>query len=175
MGHIFKRENFPMKITRRDCLKSAAAVAALPLIGSEALAAAPSLAGASFGTFVTGTKLKKTDLAGKVIVFEYWGDRCGPCLASIGHICALQKKHGRDKVVIIANQVWTKDVGAAKKAWDSRATNKLVTVINHGSIKGVKVGGVPTSFVFAANGSYIWKGHPKGGLDAAVLKALKTA
>ena len=163
-----------MNISRRDCLRTVAAASTVPLFSTGLWAASkPSLEGASFGKFVTGTKLKKSDLEGKVVVFEYWGDRCAPCIASIPHLCELQKKHGRDKLVIIANQVWTKDVSAAKRAWEARATNKLVTVINHGGLKGVRVRGVPTSFVFDPKGKYVWKGHPRGGLDAAVDKALK--
>lgn len=132
-----------------------------------------SLDGAKYGSYVTGPKLKQTDLKGKVIVFEYWGDRCGPCIASIPHLVELQEKHGRDKLVIIANQVWTKSTEAAKKAWMSKTDKDIVTVVNHGGLKGVQVRGVPHSFVFDGNGNFVWRGHPRGGLDGAIEKALK--
>ncbi|MDX1563756.1 MAG: TlpA disulfide reductase family protein [Phycisphaeraceae bacterium] len=163
-----------MNISRRDCLKTVAAASSVPVFSTSLWAASePTLEGASYGKYVTGPKLKKSQLKDRVIVFEYWGHRCGPCLASIPHLCKLQKKHGRDKLLIIANQVWTKNIAAAKQAWESRATNKLVTVVNHGALKDVRVRGVPTCFVFDPKGKFVWKGHPRGGLDAAIDKALK--
>ncbi len=163
-----------MDVSRRDCLKTVAAASALPLAGPSLWAApsGPTLEGANWGKYVTGAKLKKSDLKGKAMVFEYWGDRCAPCLASIKHLCELQKKHGREKLVIVANQVWTQNIAAAKAAWESRATNGLVTVINHGGLKGISVRGVPSAFVFSASGKFVWKGHPMGGMDAAIKKAM---
>ena len=158
----------------RITLLAAVAIAAAGIAyTSSAFAAGElSLQGANWGAYVTGPKLKKSDLSGKVIVFEYWGDRCGPCLASIPHLVELQEKHGRDKVVIVANQVWTKSADAAKKAWMSRTDKDVITVVNHGSIKGANVRGVPTSFVFDGKGNFVWSGHPMGGLDDAIDKAL---
>ena len=82
-----------MDFTRRDCLKTVAATSIAPMAASTVLAApkGPTLEGVNWGQFVTGTKLKKSDLKGKPIVFEYWGDRCAPCLAAIKHLCELQK------------------------------------------------------------------------------------
>jgi len=130
------------------------------------------LDGVDLGTHVTGPSVSAEDLKGKVVVFEYWGDRCPPCLASIPHITKLQEQHGRDKVVVVANQVWTKDVNAAKKAWQSKAKNDLVSVVNHGGLVGARVKGVPHSFVFNAKGKLVWNGHPMNGLDKAIDKAL---
>ena len=159
----------------RIALLAVLAIAAAGFAYNTALAAdEPSLEGAKFGSYVTGPKLKHADLKGKVIVFEYWGDRCGPCLASIPHLVELQEKYGRDKLVIIANQVWTKSADAAKKAWMSRTKKDVVTVVNHGAIPGVQVRGVPHSFVFDGNGKFIWRGHPRGGLDEAIEKAIKS-
>lgn len=150
------------------------AVVAAGVAYQAAIAAGdPTLDGAKYGTYVTGPKLKHDDLKGKVIVFEYWGDKCPPCIASIPHLEKLQEQHGRDKVVIIANQVWTRSTDAAKKAWNAKAKKDIVTVVNHGGLAGVKVGGVPHSFVFDGNGKFVWRGHPMGGLDAAIDKALK--
>lgn len=148
----------------------AIAVIALGLNIADA-ANKPTLEGVNLGTYVTGPKVSADDLKGKVVVFEYWGDRCPPCLRSIPHMTSLAAEHG-DKVVFVANQVWTKNVDAAAKAWKGKAKNDLVSVVNHGALPGAKVKGVPHAFVFNAAGEMVWHGHPMSGLDKAIDKAL---
>ena len=55
---------------------------------------------------VTGTEqgLKIKGLEGKIVILEFFGHKCPPCLASIPHLTNLQKKH-KDKLAIIAIEV----------------------------------------------------------------------
>lgn len=132
------------------------------------------LEGVDLGKPVTGPEVKEADLKGKAVVFEYWGDECGPCLANIPHICEVQKTHGREKLIVVANQVWTEDVQKAKEAFESRAPkDHQVSVVNHGALKGAKVRGVPHAFVFNPDGSLRWQGHPaKDEFEEAVKEAV---
>ena len=132
------------------------------------------LDGVDLGKHVYGPKIKADDLKGKVVVFEYWGDRCPPCIRSIPHLVKVQKKHGANKLTIVANQVWTNDVDAAKKAWTNAGGDDTITVANHGKLKGAKVNGVPHSFVFDHTGKLVWEGHPLDKqFDKAIEKAVK--
>jgi thiol-disulfide isomerase/thioredoxin len=156
-------------------MKRQLALVAVALIGFGLNAADAAknltLEGVNLGKHVTGPEVSADDLKGKVVVFEYWGDRCPPCIASIPHVTELAAKHG-EKVKFVANQVWTKDVNAAATAWKAKAKNDLVSVVNHGAIQGASVKGVPHAFVFNASGELVWQGHPMNGLDKAIDKAL---
>ncbi len=132
-----------------------------------------SLEGADLGKPVSGPAVKAEDFKGKAVVFEYWGDRCPPCLASIPHLCTTQKEHGRDKLIVVANQVWTDDAAVAKAAFEKKAPKEYqVSVVNHGGVKGAQVDGVPHAMVFNPDGTLRWQGHP---MDAKFETAVKEA
>ena len=130
---------------------------------------------AKLGTHVHGPEVDADDLKGKVVVFEYWGDTCPPCVASIPHIVELKKEYG-DDLVIVANQVWTKDVDRAKKAWTKSGGSDAVSVINHGAITGADHRGVPHAYIFDHEGNFIWRGNPHPRADGKEMdKTIKTA
>ena len=131
------------------------------------------LDGVSLGTHVLGPELEADDLKGKVVVFEYWGDRCPPCIRAIPGIVQLRAEYDTDKLAIVANQVWTKEAENTKKAWEKGGGDESVTVVNHGGLKGAEVRGVPHAFVLDHNGKMIWRGHPaKKEMKEAVKKAV---
>ncbi|MFK7790397.1 MAG: TlpA family protein disulfide reductase [Phycisphaeraceae bacterium] len=131
------------------------------------------LDGVSLGDHVLGPKIKVDDLKGRVVVFEYWGDRCPPCIRAIPGIVKLRGEYGADKLAIVANQVWTKDAGKTKAAWEKAGGDESVTVVNHGSLKGANPRGVPHAFVLDHNGKKIWEGHPaKKEMKEVIKKAV---
>ncbi len=129
------------------------------------------LEGVDLGKEVAGPAVKAADLKGKAVVFEYWGDQCGPCLASIPHVCAVQKEHGREKLIVVANQVWTEDVAVAKAAFEKHAPKDYqVSVVNHGAVKGAEVDGVPHAMVFNPDGTLRWEGNPHPRADGPAFE-----
>lgn len=130
------------------------------------------LEGVSLGEHVLGPKLATDDLKGKVVVFEYWGDRCPPCIKAIPGIVKLRSEYDAEKLAIVANQVWTKDTEATKKAWEKAGGDETVTVVNHGSLVNAKPRGVPHAYVLDHNGKLIWNGHP---MDKKMKEVVKEA
>ena len=130
------------------------------------------LDGVSLGTHVMGPELKTDDLKGKVVVFEYWGDRCPPCHASIPGIVKLRGEYDYEKVAIVANQVWTKDPELTKKAWEKAGGDDSVTVMNHGKLKGASHRGVPHAYVMDHTGKLIWHGNPHPRADGKEMKKI---
>ena len=123
------------------------------------------------GDHVTGPKFSGKQIKGKVVVIEYWGITCGPCLAAIPHTTELAKKYGHDKLVIIANQSWSASNKNTKETWNNRAKNDMVMVVNGGELKGYKTSSVPRALIFDHTGKSIWEGHP-GGMDQALAEAI---
>jgi thiol-disulfide isomerase/thioredoxin len=113
------------------------ALTALCLFSGAAHAAA-TLDNMSPGSHVNGPKFDPADLKGRIVLVEYWGINCPPCLASIPHLSELQEKYGRDQFVIIANQSQDANVAKAQSVFKGRGGSDLITVINHGRLKGAR-------------------------------------
>lgn len=152
-------------------LVPAAVLAALVLVTGAASAADPTLQRIDLGSYVTGPQITTADLRGRVVVVEYWGITCGPCLAAIPHTTELAKQYGHEKLVIVANQVWTATDQQCKDTWEARAKSEYVAVVNGGSVQGFQPRGVPSVVIFDHEGKYLWQGHP-GGMDRVLEQAV---
>jgi thiol-disulfide isomerase/thioredoxin len=149
------------------------ALTALCLIASAAQAAA-TLEGMRPGTHVNGPKYDPADLKGRVVLVEYWGVNCPPCLASIPHISELQEKYGRDQFIIIANHCQNADDAKTRAVFKGRGGSDLITVINQGDLVGANVSGIPHCFLFNHEGKLVYEGSPFD-LDAPVESAVKNS
>lgn len=105
---------------------------------------------------------------GKTYVVEFWATWCGPCIASMPHLSALQKEY-KDKVTIIgvtskdpnnsleAVEAMVKDKGEGMGytvAWDTARTT------SDAWMKAAGQNGIPTSFVVDGTGTIVYIGHP---------------
>ncbi|MHC4520266.1 MAG: TlpA family protein disulfide reductase [Planctomycetota bacterium] len=125
-------------------------------------------------TWVKGEPV--TIAPGKVYVVEFWATWCPPCLKSIPHLTALQKKH-KDRVVFVG--VSNEDPGVVKPFVENQGDNMDYTVaidstgaVGKGYMRAFGQGGIPTAFVVDANGKIVWHGHPLANLDAVLEKVL---
>jgi thiol-disulfide isomerase/thioredoxin len=149
-----------------------AAVAAV-ILAAPAHAAA-TIDHPNLGSPVCGPTVTAADLAGKVVLFDYWGIHCGPCLAAIPHLVELQAKYGRDNFVIIANQCQGGDAAGAKAAWTSHGGDASISVINGGDIEGSNVTGIPRCFLFDHEGKLVFDGRPTE-VNAKLEEAMKAS
>lgn len=145
--------------TFRDLPSRATALVLLAMLSSS-LHAAVTLDGLSLGSSVSGPTVGAGDLKGRVVLFEYWGINCGPCLASIPHLAELQAKLGRDNFIVIANQCQEADDATARSTWMSHGGGALATLVNHHELPGAQVTGIPHCFLFDNEGKLIFDGNP---------------
>ncbi len=63
---------------------------------------------------VSGTRISKVDLAGKVLIVDLWGTWCPPCRKEIPHFVALNKKYqDRGLAIVGLNNEQTSDMAEA--------------------------------------------------------------
>ncbi len=123
------------------------------------------------GKSLFGEKIKKSALAGKVVVIENWGVHCPPCIASLPHLAKLEKDN-RDKGLVI--------IGAESQGSGKAEIKPLIEKagveypITDGADGPIEFSGIPHAFVFDREGTLVFHGHPGGGdFEKAVKSALK--
>ena len=138
-----------------------------PAKASASLAVGDPAPALSIDKWIKGAPVPKFE-SGKVYVVEFWATWCGPCIASMPHLSALQKEF-KDSVTIIgvtsvdprntlegATKMATEkgDTMGYTVAWDSdRATNNAY-------MKAAGQNGIPCAFVIDKTGKLAYIGHP---------------
>ncbi len=127
------------------------------------------------GKWLKGMPLTGFD-AGHVYIIESWATWCGPCLRSIPHLAALQKKYD-DKLSVIGVDVWEEDSSLAEpfvakhdEEMDYNVAQDLVPVgktFFDGKFAkewiegaGKYSVGIPLAFIVNGQGIIAWIGHP---------------
>ncbi len=140
----------------------------------SALHAEATLAGTSFGTYVSGPKVTGADLVGKVVLFEYWGVHCPPCLASIPHLAEFQNKYGRDNFVVVANHCQREPVDLVMSTWSGKGGGQQISVVADGNLTGANVSGIPHCFLFNHEGRLVYDGSPSE-VEGKLADAMKAS
>ena len=126
-----------------------------------------------FGDHVTGPQgITKNDFAGRIVIVEYWGVNCPPCLAQIPHISKLAKDYGHDRLIVLASHRQSASIEKIKETWESRAKGQYVIVQQQATVPGFEVRGIPAAIMFDQKGREIWRGHP-GQIEKPLKAAMK--
>jgi thiol-disulfide isomerase/thioredoxin len=74
-------------------------------------------------TTLSGEAIRLNDLAGKVVVMDFWATWCPPCRASVPELKALTQKYRHDKLVLISfsadseQQAWKNFIAQKNMDW----------------------------------------------------------
>jgi len=110
---------------------------------------------------------------GHVYVVEFWATWCGPCIASMPHISALQADY-EGKVTVIGTNIWE------EKVYNDKTLEKVTKFVadqgdrmaytiaydgpdaamNKAWMKAAGRGGIPSAFIVDQKGTVAWMGHP---------------
>lgn len=116
----------------------------------------------------------------KVYIIEFWATWCGPCVASIPHVDALQKKHAAKGLVVIGQNLG--EDAATVSAFVRKMSGKMsyrVTVDDKAEggwmakhwLEAAGESGIPCAFIVNKSGRIAYIGHP-AEIDDALLEKL---
>ncbi len=158
----------------KNLLRTLLVTASLALLSAVASAsvvgqAAPAL------TFkdLAGKDVSLAALKGKVVVVDFWATWCGPCRMEIPGYIEMQKKYGKDGVVIVGVSLDQKGPKHVQKFVEQNAMNYTVVMGDNAAVEAF--GGfnsIPTTFLIGRDGKIL---HEKSGAMAheqyeAILK-----
>ena len=127
-----------------------------------------------------GKPLRLTDLAGKVVVLDFWAVSCGPCLEAFPHNNTVAKKFG-DDVIFLA--LHCQDTKENFQRWLAKypqydALHYAVDTAPPGQDVGTrlyKIFGQPTVYVIGKDGkitkTFVGFSGPTPALESAILAA----
>lgn len=153
---------------------------------SMALAEAPRLTRASNGAGgeraapdwrlagLDGKTVKLSDFKGKVVVLNFWATWCPPCRKEIPDLIALQKKYGKD-LVVVGVSLDENGLAAVKSFVAKNGINYPVVMGDQETASAYGgITAIPTTFVIDRAGNIV--GRIDGGADLAGFEsAIKAA
>ena len=121
---------------------------------------------------VAGKAVKSSDFKGKVVILDFWATWCPPCRQEIPGFISLQKKYGKQNVVVIGISM---DDGTevVKRFIDSNHINYPVVMGDEKVATAFEVNeGIPTTFVINPQGEIVSK-HVGFTQESAFEKEIK--
>ena len=124
------------------------------------------------GEVISGPEVKLEELEGKVVVIEFWGYRCPPCLASLPKMAKLDKQHRKKGLVIIGIHSQS---ATNEQILELVKKNKVeFTITTNSSSHGpIKFSGIPKVFVFDGEGKLVFDGRPDDDMEKVIKSELK--
>lgn len=109
--------------------------------------------------YIYGDKITKKDLAGKVVLWEYWGINCGPCKASFPHLQSLYRKYGaHERFVIVGSHMQGPSPQIVPFLKDNGITFPIYQWVRIPEAPGA--GFLPYGVLIGADGKIIKADHP---------------
>ena len=120
---------------------------------------------------LAGQPVSLAALKGKVVVVDFWATWCGPCRLEIPGYIEMQKKYGKDGLVVIGVSLDQGGPKVVKKFVEANGMN--YTIVMGGAPEVEAFGGfngIPTTFLIGRDGKIL---HEKtGSMESAEYEKL---
>ncbi len=112
------------------------------------------------GKHLSGTKLTPADLKGKVVMLDFWGVNCAPCLAAMPGVASMNAELADFGLVVIGSHVQAATADQITATAASRGANFPITEQTRVD-GGNDFQGIPHVIVFDHTGACIFRGLPR--------------
>ena len=130
-------------------------------------------AGIRLGSHVSGPAISPEAMQGRVVLLEFWGINCPPCIASMPKLEEMHRTFGPQGFLVVgahAQGGTAEDIRAAVAK-----LGVTFTVVDGARVDGADdIEGIPHCMVFDHTGKCVFRGHPRQAHDA-VEAAVKGA
>ncbi|MCE9630782.1 MAG: TlpA family protein disulfide reductase [Planctomycetia bacterium] len=130
-------------------------------------------AGIRLGGQVSGPQLTDQSLAHHVVVLEFWGVHCPPCIASMPKLEALHRQLGPSGLIVVGAHAQGGEPAEVKKVVDELGVTFPI-VENAQVADGMDFEGIPHCMVFDHTGQCIFRGSPAEAHES-VIAAVRLA
>ena len=124
-------------------------------------------AGIQLGAHVSGPVVTPASLAHRVVLVEFWGVRCPPCIASMPKLEEAHQQLAPKGLVVIGAHVQGGPADEIRKA--AADLGVTFTVVDGGSVTGGQdIRGIPHCMLFDHTGKCVYRGSPFNAHEAIV-------
>lgn len=117
--------------------------------------------------------LTNESLKGKLVVLDFWGTWCGPCMASIPHNIEIYEKY-KDKDVVFIGVSTQRGADRIPSVIEGRGIPYPVAVdTENATIEAYKVNGYPDYYIIGRDGNLLMADIKNSEIDKAIEAALE--
>jgi len=127
------------------------------------------LADFKLGEVLHGTPESFENLTGKVVVIEFWGVQCPPCLAKMPHLVEMNNEFAEKGLRLFGAEMQRSSTSRIESIIKSKKINFTIT---RGCSNPVGVNRLPHMAVFDVDGKLVYNGYPDSDADRIIKREL---
>lgn len=111
---------------------------------------------------IEGRRIESADLAGRVVIVEFWATWCPPCRSTLGWLGEVKQRYG-DRLEVVTVAIESEESEARKQAQSLKQAPRVVMGTEALAASFGAISSVPTMFVFDREGktAMVFYGAPE--------------